>query len=336
MTAEQPSVSIILPVFNGEAHIESALRKIEEHAFKDFELIVVDDCSTDGTDLKLQAFIPTFKILTLRLSQNQGVAAARNFALKHAQGEYVWFIDVDDDWSPNFLPIMHRAAVDADADMAICGAEFLFGPNLSSKEDIVRFNRTQELSGAELVTCILLGSGALWNKLIRRSVLGTTPFPLLRSKSDHGGVLTILPRLKTMVTVPEVLYTYIQRDGSISNGGIPQPQNFLSLLPIAEASLSSIALAKKTRVLLTASFRCEIIGRALRECWRYQETNSRLGKELVRQLSWRDIVNSTPADRRTRITCFSAKLSPTLARSAFRFLGRKRWSTVSQHHNTAK
>ncbi len=101
MTAA-PRVTVIMPVYNGAASIGRALATVLVQSFGDFELIVVDDASTDDLAGALAAY-PDPRVRLLRHAVNQGAAAARNNALRLAQGAYVAFIDADDEWLPEKL-----------------------------------------------------------------------------------------------------------------------------------------------------------------------------------------------------------------------------------------
>lgn len=95
--AKSPFFSIVMPVYNVALYLEKAAQSVLNQTFKDLELILVDDCSTDGSDeicKKLQA--QDTRVVYERLSQNSGAAAARNHALKKAKGIYVGFVDSDD------------------------------------------------------------------------------------------------------------------------------------------------------------------------------------------------------------------------------------------------
>ncbi|MBO9556768.1 glycosyltransferase family 2 protein [Cellulomonas sp.] len=326
MSASSPTVTVVLPVFNAAEYVGTALRELLRQTFDDFEVVVIDDRSTDDTlSLVEQIAADDDRVRVIGLPTNGGVAHARNAALRAARGRFVWFVDVDDEWSPRFLEIMVENADRLQADVVVCGAEHRFGPALTQREDVARYDDAALLLGRDAVACILLGSGALWNKLFRREVLTGDVFPPLRSKSDHGGVIRLLPELRRVATVPETLYTYVQRDGSISNGGVPQPQNFVALLNLAEASLTK--LPDPTTVNdLRARFRAMVVGRALREAWRFPRGTDALVERLPSMVPWRDLLLHVRDDRRTLVTCAAAKLSPRLARRAFRRLGRARWT----------
>ena len=101
-----PAVSVVIPLYNKEPYIARALNSVLAQTFQDFEVIVVDDGSTDdGAEI-----VRGFKDLQIRLIQqkNQGVSAARNRGIEAARAEMVAFLDADDEWLPGFLETILR------------------------------------------------------------------------------------------------------------------------------------------------------------------------------------------------------------------------------------
>ena len=97
----RPAVSIVLPTYNREALIGRSIRSVLEQTFADFELIVVDDGSTDATTEELTRLAHgDRRIRYLRLDENRGAAAARNVGIRHAMGPFIAFQDSDDEWLP--------------------------------------------------------------------------------------------------------------------------------------------------------------------------------------------------------------------------------------------
>ncbi|MBN1671850.1 MAG: glycosyltransferase [Kiritimatiellae bacterium] len=96
-----PFVSVVMPAYNAAATIAEALRSVLAQTFRDFEILVVDDASTDGTfDIaqRTVSHYPAARIL--RLEVNSGPAAARNRGIREAKGEWIAFLDADDAWLP--------------------------------------------------------------------------------------------------------------------------------------------------------------------------------------------------------------------------------------------
>lgn len=99
-----PEVSIITPSYNSEKTVEATIRSVLGQTFRDWEMIIVDDCSTDQTLMKLAAAeFADERIHTVFLAENSGAAAARNAALDLARGRYIAFLDSDDCWKPEKL-----------------------------------------------------------------------------------------------------------------------------------------------------------------------------------------------------------------------------------------
>ncbi|PWB59971.1 MAG: glycosyl transferase [Nitrosomonadales bacterium] len=96
-----PTVSIIMPCYNAAAYLPQSMGSVLSQTFANWELIAVDDGSSDGTLAWLQA--QTDPRLRVHSQANQGVSAARNAGLRLARGKYVAFLDVDDTWEPTFL-----------------------------------------------------------------------------------------------------------------------------------------------------------------------------------------------------------------------------------------
>lgn len=101
--------SVIVPLYNKAPYIERTLRSIVEQSFKDFELIVIDDESTDGSYQIAEKFLQSYTgFCKLVKQKNSGVAIARNHGVQLAQGQYVTFLDADDWWESDFLTGMSK------------------------------------------------------------------------------------------------------------------------------------------------------------------------------------------------------------------------------------
>lgn len=101
---KKPQVSVIIPTYNYGGFIKRAIRSVLRQTFEDFELIVVDDGSTDHTEAIVKS-IPDRRIKYLRHTKNRGGNAARNTGLRAASGSYLAFLDSDDEWLPDKLDL---------------------------------------------------------------------------------------------------------------------------------------------------------------------------------------------------------------------------------------
>ena len=115
-------ISVIVPVYNVAEYLERFLFSIEEQKFKYFEVILVDDGSTDDSGTIIDKWSQKQKIATIVIhKKNEGVSVARNVGLEHARGKYVCFIDSDDMILPGYLSDMYNAIINSsDNDIVIC------------------------------------------------------------------------------------------------------------------------------------------------------------------------------------------------------------------------
>jgi glycosyltransferase involved in cell wall biosynthesis len=120
-----PLVSVIIPVRNGAATIERALKSVFDQTFTDFEIICVDDGSTDRTRAIVEQYVWDYGDRVKIVEQaNRGPAAARNNGARHASGEYIAFLDADDVWTPRMLELT-VAAMRADPDAVLAYSDIV-------------------------------------------------------------------------------------------------------------------------------------------------------------------------------------------------------------------
>ncbi|WP_049858407.1 glycosyltransferase family 2 protein [Fibrobacter succinogenes] len=115
-----PAVSVIIPLYNTEAFIKDCLDSLVAQTFTDFEVIIVDDGSTDGGARIAASYASADTRFKLIGQPNKGPSEARNTGLKIMRGEYVTFIDSDDCVAPNFLETLFFIAQLHKADVACC------------------------------------------------------------------------------------------------------------------------------------------------------------------------------------------------------------------------
>jgi len=110
MTDKSVTVSVIIPTYNRAHLVGRAIRSVLNQTYQDFEIIVVDDCSTDNTEEIVKGF-NDHRIRYMRHDRNRGGSAARNTGIKASQGKYIAFLDSDDEWLPEKLEKQIEKAV---------------------------------------------------------------------------------------------------------------------------------------------------------------------------------------------------------------------------------
>ena len=96
-------VSVIMPSYNTADYISESIKSVQAQTYTNWELIIVDDCSTDNTDEVVVAFLGDQRIRYLKNERNSGAAVSRNRALRKAKGKWIAFLDSDDLWAPEKL-----------------------------------------------------------------------------------------------------------------------------------------------------------------------------------------------------------------------------------------
>ena len=148
--------SIIIPVYNAEGSLKASLDSLQAQAFRNVEVVFVDDCSTDSSPAIMQAFLEEIGLpgRIIRQEKNGGVAAARNRGLQEAQGEYLLFLDADDKLAPEALAVAAEACPGAD----IVGWDWTLGFEKNG-----RYMRQADYDTALQALRNLMGGTMRWN-----------------------------------------------------------------------------------------------------------------------------------------------------------------------------
>lgn len=151
----KPVVSVIMPAYNAAAYVEEAIASVQRQTMQAWELLVIDDCSTDSTYAKAKAMVQGDpRIQVLRNVKNSGVARTRNRGIDRAQGAYIAFLDSDDVWHPEKLHRQLEKMAEENAQVGYCSyaiigasgekvkADYLV-PETMTFEDILKENSIQ-------------------------------------------------------------------------------------------------------------------------------------------------------------------------------------------------
>jgi glycosyltransferase involved in cell wall biosynthesis len=212
---ESALVSIIIPAFNSSQFIAEAIQSVQAQSHPNWEILLVDDCSTDDTVAIISQFIVTDKrIHLLKLAVNSGTGVARKLGMENAKGNYIAFLDADDIWKPNKLEKqlewMHTHQLPFTFSFYDCIDEegkSLF--KLVQAPKILKYN--------QLFFCNYIGN---LTAIYDVSFFGKIPISPIRKRQDWMLWLTILQQIKTAKPVPESLAYYRIRSNSISTAKI--------------------------------------------------------------------------------------------------------------------
>ena len=223
-----PDVSVVIPMYNAEEYIGECLNSILAQTFQNYEVIVVDDCSTDNSPDVVKSFIPKFggRLTHFRLRQNTGGAGIpRNTGITLARGEYIRFMDSDDRVVPNALEEDFTLAKEYDADVVYHTLFYdLSADGTESKLSRVpkyRPGDKVELDKDYLTRVKELATNkyyhAPWRSFSRREFLVANElyFPNIRPYEDIVWNYALLIYAKRFLRVPTALYFYRDNENSM-------------------------------------------------------------------------------------------------------------------------
>lgn len=211
-------ISIILPVYNCEKIIERTIKTIEKQTVDIFELIIINDGSTDNTrEICLKHCEKNPKIKYIEI-QNQGVSNARNVGISKATGKYICFIDSDDEYYPNFIEKMIRA-VDDDK-MVVCAYDRINENNGKTRKVCVskNINREEMKQQIEILQSNLLFN-QVWNKIYFKKIIKENNIEFDRNLSigeDYIFNLEYIKHIRRIEYIDEFLYKYYTKNTGLS------------------------------------------------------------------------------------------------------------------------
>ncbi|PJI32571.1 glycosyltransferase family 2 protein [Acinetobacter pseudolwoffii] len=203
-------VSIITPSFNSVNYICHTIESILNQSYKNWELIIIDDCSTDDSCTVIQKYVDQdSRIKLIKLEENSGAAIARNIGIKHASGRFIAFLDSDDTWHPEKLEKQIKFMLDNQYYFTYTGYRKVdengaFIKNAKMPKSI-NYNK---LLKTNYIGCLT----AIYDS----EKLGKIYFPLIRKRQDYALWLKILKIIPNAYGLQEDLANYTVRSDSIS------------------------------------------------------------------------------------------------------------------------
>lgn len=215
-------ISIIIPVYNVERYLERCLQSVIDQTYSNFEVICVNDGSTDNSGSILMRYAAMDQRFRIIVQENQGVSEARNNGVRHAIGRYVYFCDSDDCLHPQLLEITLYFA-ERDQAALVC---FAYEPNDVDEKPRSRPYSTFDTLPAKttdrpLYYCKKKADwkifGNATSKLYHRDLIADHPFMKNNSIEDYPHTITLMAKYPKTVILKESLYYYTRNPLSVSN-----------------------------------------------------------------------------------------------------------------------
>lgn len=205
-------VSVIIPVYNAEKYITATISSVLAQTYKDLEIIVIDDCSTDASKECIEKLCEQHSNIIYHLQEkNAGVAVARNKGLDIATGRYIAFLDSDDEWKKEKLEKQMELIERQKAAFVFSAIEMV-----NEKGCLIRTKRKvkKKVSYQYLLKNTAIPTSSV---VIDRNRVLDFRMPLMRSGQDYAAWLTILRTGITAYGINEALVRYRVTSGSLSS-----------------------------------------------------------------------------------------------------------------------
>lgn len=218
MVLKDKLISIIVPVYQTKEYINDCLDSVINQTYRNLEIIVVDDGSTDGSGEICDSYAKADDRIKVIHGINGGLSHARNVGIDIAKGEYLVFIDSDDMVHPEFISYLYKLCESTGSDIAQC--DFLM---IKDKNDILSPQKVEHIciySPQEVLAKTYMGFEAVryivaWNKMYKKQIFDNVRFPKGKIHEDAYTAHKLFWNAKKIVVSNLYLYWYLQRADSI-------------------------------------------------------------------------------------------------------------------------
>ena len=211
----QKLISVIVPVYNVEKYLEKCVKSIIGQTYKNLEIILVDDGSTDSSGKMCDEISKTDDRIKVIHKKNGGLSDARNAALKIAKGDYFGFVDSDDYIANDMFETLCNLLEKNNSDISIVSYYEIYNDKLigvRDSKDLINFNKLDAMK--ELLMDSRIQSYA-WNKLFKRDLFNGLEFPTGKNFEDIATTLLLFEKANKVTLLEEPKYYYLRRDDSI-------------------------------------------------------------------------------------------------------------------------
>lgn len=213
-------ISVIMPVYNVKPYLSDCIKSVLNQSYSNFELILVDDGSTDGSGAVCDSFALKDDRVNVIHTVNGGLSSARNLGVKLAAGNYICFVDSDDMVSDKYLQTLYENVRKYDADVSFCGFLIFSDSYVNATE----MQNTSVVRDKKSILDKLIETGpdcksisivVAWNKLIKREIAKKISFPEGKWHEDEFYINSLVEVADVFVETTAQLYFYRQRADSI-------------------------------------------------------------------------------------------------------------------------
>lgn len=211
-------LSVIVPIFNVEKYLSKCLDSLEQQSFKDMEVLLINDGSTDNSEKIAQDYVLKNSNFKYFEKKNGGLSDARNYGIRNSNGDFLAFVDSDDYVEKMMFEEMMKKQEETNADIVVCDMFYEFEDGTLKYTSSGEF----ELSNARVNLNLIDINNSACNKLFRKELFDKIEFPIGKWFEDLFIVPILLFKANLVAKVPKAMYYYVQRKGSIVHENNPK------------------------------------------------------------------------------------------------------------------
>lgn len=211
----EPIISIIVPVYNVEKYLCRCIDSILAQTIKNYELILVDDGSTDNSGKICDDYQKKKEQIVVIHKENGGLSSARNAGINIASGKYLGFVDSDDFIDNDMYEFLYNNIIKEDAEMSVCGSFDCYDGKISK----ILNSYYKVMNQEEAIKCILDGKiagASACNKLYKREIFNDIRYPIGKTSEDAFVIIELLMKCNKIVISSKQKYYYFHRENSIT------------------------------------------------------------------------------------------------------------------------
>ncbi len=319
-----PTISVMIPVYNGEQYIKECLDSLINQTYADFEIVVVNDGSTDNTRSIVEEYVAKDSRVLLVNQENQGLSAARNRLLKESHSDLLTYVDADDWCDPDYLEYLLNIQQETQADIVACNHYIVTERGKNSRFKCVE--GVEKLTTQDSMLNILYHEApdvSAWGKLYKRHVFKGVEYPNGRLFEDTYVIVSLLNNSKVLGMGYEPKYYYRYTVNSISKQvSIEHYFDFVSsvnhMIDLMNISTPEMLQGSKRRV-------CHAALSTLRLNCRDEKPNTR---ELITciRINAIAVLKDSRAPKRDKIGVLSALMGATVYKQIWKLYNKFRKS----------
>lgn len=216
-------ISIIVPIYNSEKYLSECLDSICAQTYKNLQIILVDDCSTDSSPKICKEYEKKDRrIEVYRPKKNGGQSASRNLGLKHAKGEWIAFADNDDTLEPEMLETLFNNAIKYNVEVSGCAHNIVINGKIDKTVQLVNYLDGVNNPDYYIINALYRPGDAwadVWSKLYRKTLKDKLLFPVGCQLEDYYVNLRLFYELESFAYTSKPLYNWRVYEGSQGHSG---------------------------------------------------------------------------------------------------------------------